>query len=255
MPTASRKPLGPAACTTLALSLFLTASIDLLAQSQLTLENQTVTSTVVETAGEITAQNGYIVEAPGDVTFQFEASVTLKPGFHVKHGGKFKTVYSPNLLPPDNDNFANAWDLNARPDGDNNLATSEPGEPDHGGIGPNASVWWYYQPTQSGTIRVSTRLDKQGGLVLSVKDDGPGMTPEQVAAAKAPEQAGDMKHAGRRGLGLRLVLGFVHDNRGELDIHGQPGEGTDVRIRFGPDRLRAQKPGKTSRKPQKRKRE
>jgi len=106
-----------------------------------------------------------------------------------------------------------------------------------------------------GTIRVSTRLDKQGGLVLSVKDDGPGMTPEQVAAAKAPEQAGDMKHAGRRGLGLRLVLGFVHDNRGELDIHGQPGEGTDVRIRFGPDRLRAQKPGKTSRKPQKRKRE
>jgi len=103
-------------------------------------------------------------------------------------------------------------------------------------------------------IRVMTRLDKDGGLVLSVKDDGPGMTPEQVAAAKAPEQAGDVKAAGRRGLGLRLVLGFVVDNQGELDILSRPGEGTDVRIRFGPDRLRAPKPQKPKRKPQKRKR-
>jgi len=103
-------------------------------------------------------------------------------------------------------------------------------------------------------IRVMTRLDKDGGLVLSVKDDGPGMTPEQVAAAKAPEQAGDVKAAGRRGLGLRLVLGFVVDNQGELDILSRPGEGADVRIRFGPDRLRAPKPQKPKRKPQKRKR-
>ncbi len=103
-------------------------------------------------------------------------------------------------------------------------------------------------------IRVMTRLDKDGGLVLSVKDNGPGMTPEQIAAAKAPEQAGDVKAAGRRGLGLRLVRGFVSDNHGELDIFSKPGEGTDVRIRFGPDRLRAPKPQRPKRKPQKRKR-
>ncbi len=88
-------------------------------------------------------------------------------------------------------------------------------------------------------IRVMTRLDRDGGLILSVKDHGPGMTPEQIAAAKAPEQAGDVKAAGRRGLGLRLVLGFVRDNQGELEIISKPGEGADVRIRFGPDRLRA----------------
>jgi two-component sensor histidine kinase len=103
-------------------------------------------------------------------------------------------------------------------------------------------------------IRVMTRLDRDGGLILSVKDDGPGMTPEQIAAAKAPEQAGDVKAAGRRGLGLRLVLGFVRDNQGELDIISKPGEGADVRIRFGPDRLRAPKQEKPKRDPRKRKR-
>lgn len=104
-------------------------------------------------------------------------------------------------------------------------------------------------------IRVMTRLDREGGLIVSVKDDGPGMTPAQIAAAKAPEQAGDMKAAGRRGLGLRLVVGFVRDNHGELDIISKPDEGTDMRIRFGPDRLRAPKSAKPAqRKPAPRKR-
>lgn len=100
-----------------------------------------------------------------------------------------------------------------------------------------------------GTIRVSTRLDKQGGLELSVKDDGPGMSAQQIAAAKSPDQAGDVKQAGRRGLGLRLVFGFVRDNAGELDIISQPGAGADVRIRFAPDRLRAPKTQPASQKP------
>ncbi len=95
-------------------------------------------------------------------------------------------------------------------------------------------------------IRVMTRLDREGGLIVSVKDDGPGMTSEQIRAAKAPEQAGDMKAAGRRGLGLRLVVGFVRDNHGELDIISKPGEGADMRIRFGPDRLRPSPGGSLS---------
>lgn len=103
-----------------------------------------------------------------------------------------------------------------------------------------------------GKIRVMTRLDRDGGLILSVKDDGPGMTPEQIASAKAPERAGDVKAAGRRGLGLRLVVGFVRDNHGALDIISKPGEGTDIRIRFGPDRLRTPKPKKPSGKPKQR---
>ena len=102
-----------------------------------------------------------------------------------------------------------------------------------------------------GVIRVFTRIDRDGGLVLSVKDEGPGMTWEQIAAAKAPEQAGDVKRAGRRGLGLRLVLGFVRDNAGELDIISKPGAGADVRIRFGPDRLRHETTGNTAPKKKK----
>lgn len=93
-----------------------------------------------------------------------------------------------------------------------------------------------------GKIRVMTRLDRDGTLIVSVKDDGPGMTPEQIAAAKAPEQARDVKQAGRRGLGLRLVVGFVRDNHGEIGIISKPGAGADIRIRFAPDRLRNHAP-------------
>ena len=102
-----------------------------------------------------------------------------------------------------------------------------------------------------GKIRVMTRIDREGRLIVSVKDDGPGMTPEQIAAAKTPEQARDVKQAGRRGLGLRLVLGFVRDNHGEIDIISKPGEGADVRIRFGPDRLRARKAHVAGKQPRK----
>ncbi|MFP4537356.1 MAG: ATP-binding protein [Dichotomicrobium sp.] len=101
-----------------------------------------------------------------------------------------------------------------------------------------------------GRIRVMTRLDRDGALILSVKDDGPGMTADQIAAAKAPEQARDVKQAGRRGLGLRLVLGFVRDNEGEFDIISKAGDGTDVRIRFAPNRLRMPKPKKTAKSTQ-----
>ena len=71
-----------------------------------------------------------------------------------------------------------------------------------------------------------TRLDTRWRAVLSVKDDGPGMTPEQIAAAKAPEQSGRCEKApAGAGLGLRLVRGFVRDNAGELDIYQQAGAG------------------------------
>jgi len=101
-----------------------------------------------------------------------------------------------------------------------------------------------------GKIRVMTRLDRDGALIVSVKDDGPGMTPEQIAAAKAPEQVRDVKQAGRRGLGLRLVVGFVRDNQGDIDIISKPGAGADVRIRFAPDRLRMPKPKKSAKSKQ-----
>ncbi len=102
-----------------------------------------------------------------------------------------------------------------------------------------------------GKIRVMTRPDRDGALIVSVKDNGPGMTPEQIAAAKSPEQVRDVKQAGRRGLGLRLVVGFVRDNQGDIDIISKPGAGADVRIRFAPDRLRNPAAAKNARTPKK----
>jgi len=51
-------------------------------------------------------------------------------------------------------------------------------------------------------------------------------------------------------LGLRLVVGFVRDNQGDIDIISKPGAGADVRIRFAPDRLRMPKPKKSAKSKQ-----
>ena len=48
-------------------------------------------------------------------------------------------------VPPSNDDFVNAQPLSGidvTTTGDNQFATSEPGEPSHGGYPPGASVWW-----------------------------------------------------------------------------------------------------------------
>jgi nitrogen-specific signal transduction histidine kinase len=89
----------------------------------------------------------------------------------------------------------------------------------------------------SGLIRVSTRMNREGALVLSVKDDGPGMSKAQIDAALGPASDNGLKHAGRRGLGLRLVGTFVARNGAKLGIKSDGGKGTEVIVIFPPERL------------------
>lgn len=61
--------------------------------------------------------------------------------------------------PPPNDDFANATvigpQLPVTAVGDNDFATTEAGEPGHGGIAPaNKSVWYRWTPTTSGPTRI-----------------------------------------------------------------------------------------------------
>jgi uncharacterized repeat protein (TIGR01451 family) len=61
-------------------------------------------------------------------------------------------------IPPFNDDFTNSAPisgLNFTTTGDNQFATSEPGEPDHAGYVPGASVWWNWTTSSIGEAYVN----------------------------------------------------------------------------------------------------
>ncbi|NVJ99824.1 MAG: hypothetical protein HWE25_16855 [Alphaproteobacteria bacterium] len=90
-----------------------------------------------------------------------------------------------------------------------------------------------YTP-EGGHIRVTGDVSPPW-YTLSVADDGPGMTEDQLE--KALELFGQVptgletKHAGT-GLGLPLVVRFMRLMEGRFDIRSAPGEGTCVTLKF-----------------------
>lgn len=102
----------------------------------------------------------------------------------------------------------------------------------------------------NGYLRVMTRINKAGELLVSVRDDGPGMTAERIAAALDPGAPGAQSRKQRHGLGLRLVSLFVRANHGRLTIVSKPGQGTDVRITFPAERLVARSGNRSRRRHQ-----
>ncbi|CAO3436999.1 PAS-domain containing protein [Azospirillum endophyticum] len=91
---------------------------------------------------------------------------------------------------------------------------------------------------EGGTIVIATEAVPQpatqdGGdaIVLSVRDDGSGMTPDVLARVFEPFFT--TKRFGRgSGLGLSMVYGFVRQSGGKVDIQSEPGIGTLVAMAF-----------------------
>jgi signal transduction histidine kinase len=85
-------------------------------------------------------------------------------------------------------------------------------------------------------IRLAAQADPIGGSVLlTVRDDGPGMDEDTAARAFTPFFSAQA--AGRRrGLGLPRAKRYIEMNRGRIRIDSQPGEGTDVSILLPPAR-------------------
>ncbi len=71
--------------------------------------------------------------------------------------------------------------------------------------------------------------DGDGGVALSVVDDGPGIDPEHLG--KVVEPFFTTKPNGT-GLGLSLVRSLVWQNEGDLEIRSVPGSGTEVLMRL-----------------------
>lgn len=89
-----------------------------------------------------------------------------------------------------------------------------------------------------GTIHIAAGNDTDGGLCLEVRDNGPGMTANELDRALMPYGRG---RAARgqvgSGLGLPLAWGFVAAHGGRLDLESAPGRGTRAVIHLPASRV------------------
>jgi signal transduction histidine kinase len=92
---------------------------------------------------------------------------------------------------------------------------------------------------KGGRIAVSAGPDDAGGYFVRVSDTGIGMSEDSIPTALAPfGQIASVysRSAGGTGLGLPLVKSIAELHGGRVDIQSRVGAGTNVTVRFPPDR-------------------
>jgi signal transduction histidine kinase len=78
------------------------------------------------------------------------------------------------------------------------------------------------------TMRASSE-PSSGGVVLSVKDEGVGIAPEDIDGLFQPFHGSFAKGSG---LGLAIVHRIVTDYSGHIQVSSQPGAGTTIDVRL-----------------------
>ena len=76
-------------------------------------------------------------------------------------------------------------------------------------------------------IGVSTALDNRGWVVLEIRDNGLGMTPEVLERAVEPFYSTKTDHLG---VGLSIANGIWRRHKGTLSVRTIRGEGTTIRL-------------------------
>jgi signal transduction histidine kinase len=93
-----------------------------------------------------------------------------------------------------------------------------------------------------GRIRLDSVFHNGGDLVLSIRDTGIGIPPEQIERIFRPfEQIADhltREHEGT-GLGLPIAKALIELHGGELVLSSKPGAGTTATLRLPGDRVRS----------------
>jgi len=93
---------------------------------------------------------------------------------------------------------------------------------------------------EGGRVDTTARVDGSGGMTVTVSDTGIGMDAEDIPRALEPfEQlfgTTESEHHGT-GLGLHISRALMELHDGTLSISSQPGKGTEVTIRFPPERV------------------
>jgi signal transduction histidine kinase len=80
---------------------------------------------------------------------------------------------------------------------------------------------------RDGSIEVTAERAAQGHLRISIRDSGPGMSPEQLALAFKPFQTTKAKGLG---IGLPLARRIVQRFGGSIALASEPGGGTTVEV-------------------------
>jgi signal transduction histidine kinase len=92
------------------------------------------------------------------------------------------------------------------------------------------------------TVTIGAAPTRTGDLVFLVRDTGPGMAPERLAAALQPFNQADMSLRRSKeglGLGLPLVGAIVSSHEGRFRLESEPGKGTSAYIVLPAGRVRA----------------
>ncbi|MDC7222947.1 MAG: sensor histidine kinase [Spirochaetales bacterium] len=75
--------------------------------------------------------------------------------------------------------------------------------------------------------------ERYNGLTLNLRDNGCGMTGEELERAKDPFYTDGVKHASRKvGLGIPFLIQMAETSDGRFDIKSTKGEGTEVTVFF-----------------------
>lgn len=83
---------------------------------------------------------------------------------------------------------------------------------------------------EGGRLRLSASLDRAGrGIILTVKDEGIGISSDQIDGLFQPFHGTFAKGSG---LGLAIVHRIVTDYRGEIQVSSERGSGTVVSVRL-----------------------
>lgn len=94
------------------------------------------------------------------------------------------------------------------------------------------TIWLTVESVETKTGRSRT--------IVEVRDDGPGMSTEQVERALDPFFTDGTKHRGRRiGLGLPFLAQAMEAVDGEMVVDSTPGRGTTVRFSFATNHVDA----------------
>jgi signal transduction histidine kinase len=99
---------------------------------------------------------------------------------------------------------------------------------------------------RGGTINVDATVDPEGRTVLTVTDDGIGMSEEELERALQPfgqAHTSTTRTYGGTGLGLPITRGLVEAHGGVMTIASTPGQGTRVSMILPPERTRSAAPG------------
>lgn len=83
---------------------------------------------------------------------------------------------------------------------------------------------------QGGRVRVASRVE-DGSVVISVKDDGPGI-PEELRERVFEPFFTTKQDGPRTGLGLAIAAGIVEKHEGTIQVESKPGRGTEFTLRL-----------------------